>query len=184
MIARTWGSTAAERELTLPCDRYLPNAEDTFWRALDVRAPAPVLFRWLCQLRVAPYSYDWIDNRGRRSPHTLTPGLEQLELGQRFMTIFELVEFEPDRQVTLLMRRAQRLFGHVAITCAITSVAEQGCRLLVKLRVRHPTALHQVLLPWGDLLMIRRQLLNLQALAQREANESRAAPARTAARGG
>ena len=93
-------------------------------------------------------------------------------LGQRFMTIFELVEFEPDRQITLLIRRAQRLFGHVAITYAITGGDEQGCRLLVKLRVRHPTGVHQALLPWCDLLMMRRQLLNLQVLAQRHANET------------
>ena len=77
-------------------------------------APVETLFRWLCQLRVAPYSYDWLDNRGRRSPRTLTPGLEELEVGQRFMTIFRLAEFEPGRSITVV--HDGPLFGRVVGT--------------------------------------------------------------------
>src|SRR6202022_4188536 len=77
-VARAWGSTAAERALELPCDGLLEDPDDVYHRALDVDAPAPVVFRWLCQLRTAPYSYDVLDNFGRRSPRTLTPGLDEL----------------------------------------------------------------------------------------------------------
>ena len=72
-VAWTWGTTAAERTRPFPCDRWLPGADDALFRAVDVDAPARVVFRWLCQLRVAPYSYDWIDNFGRTSPRRLTP---------------------------------------------------------------------------------------------------------------
>ena len=84
------------------------------YRAVDVAAPAEIVFRWLCQLRAAPYSYDLIDNGGRRSPQELTPGLERLEPGQRFMRIFRLVEFEPGRSITVLSRGT--VFGEVAVT--------------------------------------------------------------------
>jgi hypothetical protein len=42
--------------------------------------------------------------------------------------------------------------------------------LLVKLLVKHPRGLYgtlmRIVLPWGDLVMMRRQLLNLKRLAE------------------
>jgi len=86
-------------------------------RAVTVQAEPPVVFRWLCQLRVAPYSFDLVDNLGRRSPRTLTPGLESLEVGQRFATIFTLVDWVPDEMVALEITEPAgiRLFGRLPL---------------------------------------------------------------------
>jgi hypothetical protein len=138
-----------------------------------VSAPAARLFRWLCQMRVAPYSYDWIDNGGRRSPRTLTPGLDHLAIGQSVMRIFTLVEFAKDRHLTLRIKHgagAFSLFGDLAVTYLIVPEDAGRCRLLVKLVSRYPPGFTGRLmrwgLPWGDLLMMRRQLLNLRRLAE------------------
>ena len=66
--AYTWGSTPEERARGYACDVCVAGPDHALFRAVDVDAPAAVVFRWLCQLRVAPYSYDWIDNGGRESP--------------------------------------------------------------------------------------------------------------------
>jgi hypothetical protein len=171
--AYTWGTSAPDRSVSFPCEHHLPGAEDAYFRGLDIAAPAAVLFRWLCQLRVAPYSYDWIDNRGRRSPRSLTAVLERLSVGQSVMTIFKIVEFEVDRHLTIMTPRPSRLFGEVAVTYLIIRVHPSYCRLLVKVLVRHPPAapLHRLgreLLPWGDVIMMRRQMLNLKHLAEHE----------------
>lgn len=65
---RTWGSAAQERQLDFACDGLVAEPNDALYRAQTVNAPPALLFRWLCQIRAAPYSYDWIDNLGRQSP--------------------------------------------------------------------------------------------------------------------
>ncbi len=174
----TWGSTGAERVEPFQCDEVLPQAPEQLHRAVTVAASPEVVFRWLCQLRAAPYSYDAIDNLGRRSPQTLTPGLEQLELGQRFMTIFRLVDFEPGRSITVLSRGT--VFGPVACTYRVEDAGGDRTRLVVKLRFAYPRrrvarAFMGALLPAGDLVMMRRQLLNLKRLAERQARSPRSA---------
>lgn len=163
-----WGSTAPERAASYPCDRLLPDPEATLYRAVDVGAPAADSFRWLCQLRVAPYSYDLLDNFGRRSPQRLTPGLEQLEVGQRVMTIFRLVEFEPGRSLTVVSRGR---LAEVVCTYAVEARGEERSRIVLKILARHPGRVRgaalQLLLPPGDLVMARKQLLNLKRLAER-----------------
>lgn len=168
---RSWGSTAEERELELPCDRYVSDPAEAIWRAVDVEAPPAVIFRWLCQMKVAPYSYDWIDNWGRRSPRELTPGLEQLEVGQRVLQIFELVEFERDQHLTLVIRRGAWAFGKLAGSYVVRPAGEGGSRLLVKIVGSYPPWPARAVFaigaaPWLELVMMRKQLLTLKQLAE------------------
>jgi hypothetical protein len=174
VVVERWGSTAAERAEPFPCDGLLSEPDCTLFRAIDVQAPPATTFRWLCQLRAAPYSYDTLDNFGRRSPQTLTPGLERLAPGQRFQTIFKLVEFEPGRSLT--MWSEGRVFGRVACTYRADPVGEGGSRIVVKVLASYPRAVHRplmrLLVPPGDALMMRRQLLNLKRLAERTDGEN------------
>jgi hypothetical protein len=178
------GSTAEERSGTWPSDVWLAAPDAVLFRAIDVAAPREDVFRWLCQLRVAPYSYDWIDNFGRRSPRVLTPGLDALEIGQTFMTIFELVAFETNSHVTLRTRRA--LFGEVVVTYRVSETRDRArSRLAVKLVVRHRrdvlSRLWRLVLPPGDLVMMRKQLHTLAGLAEQLAL-SRAGEPKTTSR--
>ena len=171
--ARTWGSAAEERRLEFACDRHVPEGADALYRATTVNAPASVVFRWLCQLRAAPYSYDWLDNLGRRSPRTLTPGLDRLERGQRIMTVFRLAEFEQGRQLTAVLDNGSAVLGRLAVTYLVVPKDERRCRLVVKIAVAYARtpigAAMRRLLPVGDMLMMRKQLLTFKELAEREA---------------
>jgi hypothetical protein len=179
-VVTNWGTDATERAAVYPCDRFAPDPAEVWFRATTVRAPRPVVFRWLCQIRVAPYSYDWLDNLGRRSPRTLTPGLERLGLGQRFATIFELVDFTPDEQITLRMTAPAALaaFGPLTMTYAVRDRDPTHTRLVVKLNVgrRGDGLLHRArrrALSWGDLVMMHRQLAVLRGLAETTAEQHR-----------
>jgi hypothetical protein len=172
---RAWGSTAEERAEHFACDRLLADPQDTCYRAIDVQAPVDVVFRWLCQLRAAPYSYDWIDNLGQTSPRFLVPGLDELAVGQRAMRVFVVADFEPGRQVTFSLHGPSRLVGDVVATYAVRRTGPRTSRIVVKLSIRWPgrvAVLRRLIPPLGDLfligdlVMMRRQLMNLRDLAE------------------
>lgn len=133
------------------------------------------LFLWLCQLRRAPYSYDWLDNFGRRSPSEADPALCELEMGQRVMTIFTLIDFEPAESITLRMNRGwpRRTFGDLRLQYRAERMGEQSSRLSVVMWMppigRLFSRQRRYLLAWGDLIMMRKQLLVLRNLAENDA---------------
>jgi len=172
-IGYSWGETEAERAAWYPCDDVMPEPEQSAYRAIDVDAPAPLVWRWLGQLRVAPYSYDWIDNWGRRSPRELNPGLEDVALGQRAMIMFEITGFEPDRSLTLHAKKS--VFGEVAVSYRIVPGVDETSRLTVKVVVRYPRVarLMRYVPPLGDLVMMRKQLRTLKKLAERDHGRGR-----------
>ena len=169
-LVRVWGTTPDERGQSFPCDRVLPDHDVAYFRGITVDTPPAVIFAWLCQLRVATYSYDWISHLGRRSPQELDPALQALAVGQPFMDIFDVVDFERDRHVTLRLRRPGP-YPPLAVSYMIVPQARDRCRLLVKLVVSYRRTfidgVVRLLAPWLDWVMMRRQLLNLKALAER-----------------
>jgi hypothetical protein len=168
MIAgANWGASAQERAIALGCDALMPDAPARLHRAVSVQAPAAVVFRWLCQLKLAPYSYDLLDNLGRRSPRELTAGAERLQVGQRFMSIFVLASFTPGEQLTLRARRT-------VVSYSVRPLRGRSTRLVARVLFDPPggrllAALTAHALALGDLVMMRKQLLTLKALAEREA---------------
>lgn len=167
-----WGSSESEVRETLPCDVEVGEGPRTEpHRAINIAAPPPDVYRCLCQIRVAPYSYDLLNNLGRRSPRTLTPGLEQLQVGQRFMTLFTLASFVYDEHITIRVSHwiARLLLGDLAISYVIRPIGSDGTRLIVKLtlpRARRLGLIREYLLGWLDLFMMRRQMLNMRDLAE------------------
>jgi len=167
-----WGVTEDEVARAYPCDDELAEPGAELFRAVTVRAEPAVVFRWLCQLSVAPYSFDLVDNLGRRSPRTLTPGADRLAIGQPMMTIFRLVGFTAGVDLTVRMRsaRGRSMFGDLAVTYAVRPGPDASSRLVAKL-VLAPTRsrlgrARVAALAWGDLVMMRKQLGTLRDLAQ------------------
>lgn len=165
-LPEVWGATEEEMAERYPCDEVLSGPTEEWYRAVPGIADPATQYRWLCQLAVAPYSYDLIDNYGRRSPRTLTPGVENLTVGQRMTRVFTLTDVVPGRELTMHLTDpvARRAFGDVAITYRATPG-----RLVAKLAVGAPAGLlswsRRRFLAWGDLVMMRRQLLTLVDLA-------------------
>ena len=85
MIGDRWGVSLGETLRPYPCDDFVTSPTLQAWRGVHVEAPAEVVWPWVAQVRLAPYSYDWIDNRGRRSPRDLV-GLPEPQVGDRFTT--------------------------------------------------------------------------------------------------
>ena len=90
------------------------------------------------------------------------------------MRIFRLAAFEPGRHLTLVLYDAvsRRFFGEIAVTYRVAPAAG-GSRLVVKLCIRRPGGTSRLLSPLlhaGDLVMMRKQLLTLKALAERDAS--------------
>lgn len=169
-----WGISLAE----MRSDRWPEpqkdsfDPEETWYRAVSVNAPPENVFRWVCQLRAAPYSYDWIDNFGRQSPRHLVDGLDRLALGQKVMTIFRVCDFLTDSFVTIeLWPPRSLLCSKLRITYLCAAAGKQQARLIVRVQVCYPKhyfrSILQLLLPAGDLFMMRKQLLTLKQLAER-----------------
>ena len=138
-----WSITPEEKHFEYLCDKTPNPPATTYFLGMAVKAEAERLFPWMCQMRVAPYSYDWLDNFGRTSPCYLSEGLTELQLGQVFMTGFELVDFEHNRRVTIRSRDLPAwlfIFGDIAISYLIEHLPNNQCRLLVKLRMGYQGA--------------------------------------------
>jgi hypothetical protein len=165
VIGDRWGVTDAEVARRYPCDEVVPAPGLQAWRGVTVRAPADRVWPWVAQIRLAPYSYDLIDNRGRRSPRELR-GLPEPQAGEPFTAAFggrpagRILSVEPGVQLTGV------IMGTVMSYVLVPSAEGDGAtRLLLKLAAPGRQAVTPLLCV-GDLVMARRQLRTLARLAE------------------
>lgn len=171
-VWHAWGTTEEERSLSFPCDWYVPPPTGCYYRAIDVLAPKEIVYRWLCQLRVAPYSYDWFDNFGRQSPRQLTPGVERLSPGQRIFFSFRVVDFEENEQITMQVALLEWFLEKVALTYRVVPSGPSSCRIVSKLTGGETgtfiNRLQGDYYPIGELPLMRKQLRTFKYLAERQ----------------
>jgi hypothetical protein len=164
MIGDRWGVTDAEVARRYPCDDVVQAPALQAWRGVTVRAPAGRVWPWVAQIRLAPYSYDWIDNLGRRSPRELRE-LPEPQAGQHFTAAFggrpagRILSAETGVQLT------GKIMGTV-MSYVLVPAGGGTTRLLLKLVAARGHA-GTPLLCLGDLVMARKQLRTLARLAER-----------------
>lgn len=163
MLGDRWGVTPEEVRLPYACDALVPTPTLRAWRGVTVRAEPARVWPWVGQIRVAPYSYDWIDNLGRRSPASLL-GLPEPRVGEPFTAcggrpLGRIVAVDPGRELT------GEILG--AVMSYRLRADPAGTRLLLKIVMdaARPVAAAVCL---GDLVMARRQLLTLRSRAEQE----------------
>ena len=168
MIGDRWGVTDAEVARHFPCDDFVSTPVLQAWRGVTVRARADQVWPWVTQIRLAPYSYDWVDNLGRRSPPVLRD-LPQPAPGEHFTAAMggrpagRVLSVVPGVQMTgsiagAVMSYVLRPAGHDQVRLLLKVVTERGRAVAPLLCV-------------GDLVMARKQLLNLARLAEFAAHD-------------
>ena len=172
MILETWGATHEEISSAVVGDDLCPNARIVATRCITIAAPPDAVFPWLRQMglgRAGWYSYDWIDNLGRKSASGIRPELQSLSAGGILPggpADFEAVVVEPPH--ALVMRLAQKGSASKRINFVLAYELRDdpgGTRLVTRMRARIDAPLgpviEKLLLAPGDGIMLRRQLLNV-----------------------
>lgn len=167
MIGDRWGVSDAEVRRAYGCDDLVPRPTLEAWRGVTVHAAPATVWARVRQVRLAPYSYDLVDNLGRRSPRDLR-SLPEPQVGDPFTRALgrdqgRVVAVDPGRELTATIMGAHLSYA----------VLPHGSdvRLVLKVVARTSRWLAPVL-SLGDLVMARKQLLTLKALAESDQRQT------------
>jgi hypothetical protein len=103
-----WGSTREEVIRTMPGDEVVPAPVFNATRAVTVEAHPEDIWPWIVQIgfgRAGWYTYDLLDNLGRRSAERIMPELQRIEVGDLVPmgpgkdAGMRVKGFEPDRWI-------------------------------------------------------------------------------------
>lgn len=169
----TWGATPEEVARALPSDHLVPHPTFNATRAISIDAPPEAVWPWLVQAgvtRAGWYSYDLLDNLGRRSARRIVPELQGLAVG-------DLVPMSPDGKRGLRVHSMDQPHsmvwgdpGDTTWAWQLDRNADGTTRLVARVRSQYqwlsPTIAFSLLLELADIWMMRKMLLNLRERAE------------------
>jgi hypothetical protein len=173
MIFEHWGATTDEINGPVVGDELCPDARLIATRSITIAAPPDQVFPWIRQMgfrRAGWYSYDLIDNLGRKSATSIHPEWQDVVTGSTVpagLMSFTAAIVEPPRAFVLQVRSLTRTTKRLSFTLAYELRDDPvGTRLVTRMRskVNAPGGVlcERFLLGPGDGIMLRKQLLNLR----------------------
>ena len=167
-----WGATHAEINGAVVGDDLCADAREIATRAITIDAPSAEVFAWIRQMgfgKAGWYSYDWLDNLGRRSARTINPEWQEVHSGDTVPggpIDFEAVIVDAPRALVLSVAPKGFMNSRLCFSLAYELRADPtGTRLVTRMRARIDVPggrfLEHFILGPGDGIMVRKQLLNI-----------------------
>ena len=172
MIFQFWGATTEEIHGSVVGDNLCRDATLIATRSITISAPPKDVFPWIRQMgfgRAGWYSYDWIDNLGRKSAAKVHEEWQSVESGDKVPSgpiSFTAAIVDAPRHFVLEIKSLGKKSPKLHFTLAYELREDpQGTRLVTRMRshVSLPfgSLFERFILGPGDGIMLRRQLLNI-----------------------
>jgi hypothetical protein len=155
-----------ERVRPLPGDDRIPRPIGSLTNAITIRCSPHNLWPWLVQMgadRAGWYSYDFLDNRGRRSAEYIVPEFQDISIAALFPALpdasdgFFVLAYEPECFLVLGA-------GPVTWAFVLEELGSNQTRLITRARANEGYGFHRLPLPLVKLIhyiMQRKQLLEI-----------------------
>ena len=170
-----WGATDAEVKRSMPGDEIVGKPSFNATRAVTIHAPAQNIYPWIVQMGVSRagwYSYDLLDNLGRRSAESILPEHQNIQVG-------DLIPISPDgkqgMRVKYFRKNKWMLWwdnkGDSSWVWEIHPEGEGNARLITRVRVKYrwfsPVILFNLLIEFFDILMMHKSMLGIKRRAEK-----------------
>ena len=178
MIFQYWGATPEEIQSPVVGDDLCSAATLIATRSITISAPPQEVFPWIRQMgfgRAGWYSYNWLDNLGRKSATTIHDEWQSVEAGDKVPSgpiSFTAAIVEAPRHFVLEIKSLRKNSPQLHFTLAYELRDDpQGTRLVTRMRSHANFPLgsffEKLVLGPGDGFMLRRQLLTISKNASR-----------------
>jgi uncharacterized protein YndB with AHSA1/START domain len=178
-VSQHWNASVDEIASVMPGDELIDAPQLNATRSITIAAPPEYVFPWIRQMgfgRAGWYSYDLIDNLGRRSATRIHPEWQNVNSGDRVPggpIDFTAVTVDEPRVIVLALGQPNAGSARVAFTLAyrLDSIDDTSAtRLVTRVRSRIDLPAGRLvaryLLGPGDGIMLRKQLANLRRRAE------------------
>ena len=173
MIFQYWGATEEEIQSSVIGDDLCRDATLIATRSVTIAAPPEKVFPWIRQMgfgRAGWYSYDWLDNLGRKSATAVHDEWQSVVAGDKVPSgpiSFTATIVDAPCHFVLEIKSFGKKTPKLHFTLAYELRDDlQGTRLVTRMRshVKLPlgSVIEKVILGPGDGIMLRRQLLTIR----------------------
>ncbi len=170
-----WGATDDEIKRAMPGDDVVTNPSFNATRAVTINAPAENIYPWIVQMgvtRAGWYSYDILDNLGRKSAESILPEHQSIQAG-------DVIPMSPDGKQGMLVKDFKNnewmLWldkpGDCSWVWKIYSEGESHTRLVTRVRMKYRlfslSIAFNLLVEFFDILMMRKCMLGIKRRAEK-----------------